>query len=105
MFDHVTIRVSDRAVSELFYESVLPIVGFGKPRGEMFADWGEFSLAEASPEKPVTRRLHVAFLASSRDMVDEFWRVGTGAGYRDGGGPGPRPQYSDDYYGAFLLDP
>jgi catechol 2,3-dioxygenase-like lactoylglutathione lyase family enzyme len=31
--------------------------------------------------------------------------VGTAAGYRDDGAPGPRPQYSEDYYGAFLLDP
>jgi hypothetical protein len=37
--------------------------------------------------------------------VDEFWRVGTAAGYRDDGVPGPRPQYRADYYGAFLLDP
>jgi catechol 2,3-dioxygenase-like lactoylglutathione lyase family enzyme len=29
----------------------------------------------------------------------------TGEGYRDDGGPGPRPQYSEDYYGAFVLDP
>ncbi len=37
--------------------------------------------------------------------MDEFWRVGTEAGYRDDGPPGPRPQYRDDYYGSFLLDP
>jgi hypothetical protein len=37
--------------------------------------------------------------------VDEFWRVGTEAGYRDDGAPGPRPQYGEDYYGSFLLDP
>jgi hypothetical protein len=37
--------------------------------------------------------------------VDEFWRAGTDAGYRDDGAPGVRPQYSDDYYGSFLLDP
>ena len=34
-----------------------------------------------------------------------FWRTGTAAGYESDGEPGPRPQYSDDYYGAFLLDP
>jgi catechol 2,3-dioxygenase-like lactoylglutathione lyase family enzyme len=38
MFDHVTIRVSDRTASERFYESVLQTLGieqkptFGKPR-------------------------------------------------------------------------
>jgi catechol 2,3-dioxygenase-like lactoylglutathione lyase family enzyme len=53
----------------------------------------------------VTRRLHVAFVAPSRAHADDFWRAGTTAGYRDDGAPGPRPQYGDDYYGAFLLDP
>jgi catechol 2,3-dioxygenase-like lactoylglutathione lyase family enzyme len=37
--------------------------------------------------------------------VDEFWRAGTAAGFRDDGAPGPRPQYTPGYYGAFLLDP
>ena len=54
---------------------------------------------------PVTRGLHVGFGASSRDRVDEFWRVATGAGYRDDGEPGPRTEYGDDYYGGFVLDP
>ena len=65
----------------------------------------DFTLAAASAENPPTRRLHIAFVAPTRDRVDRFWRVGTEAGYRDDGPPGPRPQYSADYYGAFLLDP
>ena len=53
----------------------------------------------------MTRRLHIGFAAPSREHVDAFWRAGTDAGYRDDGAPGPRPQYREDYYGAFLLDP
>ena len=49
--------------------------------------------------------MHVAFFAPSRAVVDEFWRVGTEAGYRDDGPPGPRPEYTKQYYGSFLLDP
>jgi catechol 2,3-dioxygenase-like lactoylglutathione lyase family enzyme len=106
MFDHVTIRVFDRAASEAFYAHVLPAVGLEQPsRGDEFTEWGDFSIAEATPERPVTRRLHVAFAADSQSEVDEFWRLGTDAGYRDAGEPGPRPQYSESYYGAFLLDP
>jgi catechol 2,3-dioxygenase-like lactoylglutathione lyase family enzyme len=60
---------------------------------------------QAIADSPVTKRLHIAFFAPSHAVVDEFWRVGTNAGYRDDGGPGLRPEYSDDYYGAFLLDP
>ncbi len=106
MFDHVTIRASDRDASERFYDAVLATLGLDKTReSEHFAAWGDFSLAQESAEKPDTRRLHVAFVAPSRELVDEFWRVGTEAGYRDDGAPGPRPQYSADYYGSFLLDP
>ena len=106
MFDHVTIRVSDRAASEQFYETVLRTIGLERTHSdEHYAEWIDFSLAQASGDKPVTRRLHVGFTAPSREHVDEFWRVGTAAGFRDDGAPGPRPQYSDDYYGAFLLDP
>ena len=68
--------------------------------------WGrEFSLAHADDGHPVTRRLHTGFVAPSREHVDEFWRVGTEAGYRNDGEPGPRSQYGGDYYGSFLLDP
>jgi catechol 2,3-dioxygenase-like lactoylglutathione lyase family enzyme len=106
VFDHVTIRVSDRAASERFYGTVLGTIGIDETySGKQFMEWGDFSLAEASAWNPVTRGLHVGFGASSRERVDEFWRAGTAAGYRDDGEPGPRPEYGDDYYGGFLLDP
>jgi catechol 2,3-dioxygenase-like lactoylglutathione lyase family enzyme len=106
VFDHVTIRVSDREASERFYDTVLGTIGIDEAySGQQFTEWGDFSLAEANAWNPVTRGLHVGFGASSRERVDEFWRVGTAAGYRDDGEPGPRPEYGDDYYGGFLLDP
>ena len=106
MFDHVTIRVSEREASERFYETVLRTLGLEQTyNSEHLAAWGDFALAPATAERPPTRRLHIGFVAPSREDVGEFWRVGTGAGYRDDGAPGPRPQYSPDYYGSFLLDP
>src|SRR5947208_5637630 len=88
-----------------FYDTVLRTLGLERAPSEQWVEWGDFSIAQATEENPVTRRLHVAFFAPSPAVVDEFWRVGTEAGYRDDGAPGPRPQYSDDYYGSFLLDP
>lgn len=106
VFDHVTIRASDRAASEAFYATVLAALGVEPShRGADFAEWDDFSLSQADERRPVTRRLHVAFVAPSREHVDTFWRAGREAAYRDDGAPGPRPQYRDDYYGAFLLDP
>jgi catechol 2,3-dioxygenase-like lactoylglutathione lyase family enzyme len=105
MFDHVTIRVSDRRESERFYELLLATLGIEQTSSDShFAEWDDFSITQADDDDPVTRRLHVGFVAPSREHVDEFWRIGTEAGYRDEGAPGPRPQYRDDYYGAFLLD-
>jgi len=107
VLDHITIRVADRAASELFYDTVLRTVGAEQSgRDDEYTVWsGDFSLAHADDDNPVTRRLHVGFMAPSREHVDEFWRVGTEAGYRDDRTPGPRPQYRPSYYGAFLLDP
>jgi catechol 2,3-dioxygenase-like lactoylglutathione lyase family enzyme len=106
MLDHVTIRVADREAAERFYDTVLPTLGIRpKHAGKHFAEWEDFSLAATADDRPVTRGLHVGFGAPSRADVDEFWRVGTAAGYRDDGEPGTRPEYGPDYYGAFLLDP
>jgi catechol 2,3-dioxygenase-like lactoylglutathione lyase family enzyme len=106
MFDHVTIRVSEREVSERFYETVLRTLGIERTAsGQDGTEWDDFSLSQADDEDPVTRRLHMGFAAASRGHVDDFWRAGTEAGYTDDGEPGPRPEYGPDYYGGFLLDP
>ena len=106
MFDHVTIRVSDVEAAERFYDAVLAPLGVGRTSDtEGFPEWDDFSLARADHQSPVTRGLHMGFVAPAREAVDAFWRAGVEAGYRDDGEPGPRPEFSPDYYGGFLLDP
>ena len=106
MFDHVTIRVSDRAASDRFYDTVLGAIGIDRTATtELGPEWNDFSLTAASTARPVTRGLHIGFGARSTDDVDAFWRAGVDAGYASDGEPGPRPIYGDDYYGGFLLDP
>lgn len=106
MFDHVTIRVSDPEASRRFYELALATLGFGEPvEGDGFTEWCDFSISQAQEDRPATRNLHVAFVAGTREAVDGWWQTMTEAGYRDDGAPGPRPQYHEDYYGAFVLDP
>jgi len=106
MFDHVTLRVADREASERFYTLVLDALEI-RPnyRGDDFVEWEDFSLVPATSEQPPTRNLHVGFVAPSRAHVDAFWKAGMAAGHPDDGAPGPRPEYRDDYYGAFLRDP
>jgi catechol 2,3-dioxygenase-like lactoylglutathione lyase family enzyme len=106
VIDHVTIRVSDRSASERFYETVLRRLGIEvTARDGSFVEWDDFSITRADAEHPVTRGLHIAWAAPSREHVHAFWQAGVDAGFRDDGEPGPRPQYGDDYYGGFLLDP
>ena len=37
--------------------------------------------------------------------MDEFYQAAIAAGGRDNGGPGLRPNYHPNYYGAFVFDP
>jgi catechol 2,3-dioxygenase-like lactoylglutathione lyase family enzyme len=101
MFDHADIHVSDLAGSRRFYFEAL---GLPTSDGEYVA-WGDFGIEQSGPEHPLTRRLHIAFGAENRDAVDGWWNQMTEAGYKSAGEPGPRPQYSPEYYGAFILDP
>lgn len=98
MFERVTIRASDPAASQRFYRTVLRALGFED-------SWMDFAIAAAADDRSATSRLHIGFVAASREHVHRFWRAGVDAGYPDDGKPGPRPEYGDEYYGGFLLDP
>jgi catechol 2,3-dioxygenase-like lactoylglutathione lyase family enzyme len=106
--DHFWIGVRDLDAAAAFYTTISRYVGLRDGRrwsdGRQFLDaWTSFSLV--ADGRPPTEQLHVAFLAPDRIAVDQFHAAATAAGYRDNGGPGERPQYSDDYYAAFVLDP
>jgi catechol 2,3-dioxygenase-like lactoylglutathione lyase family enzyme len=104
VLDHVDIRVSDGDASLRFYETVLAVLGRAEHLDEAgYIDWGDFSIV--SDGRPVAKHLHIAFSAPSHELVDAFHRAGVEAGFADDGAPGPRPQYREDYYGAFLRDP
>ena len=101
VFDHVGIAVSDLAASRVFYDEALGLATFaGK-----WVEWGDFAITPVDEEHPVTRNLHIGFGVADRDAVDAWWQRMTEAGYGSDGEPGPRPQYSESYYGAFILDP
>ena len=101
MFDHLEIHVSDLAASRAFYGEALGLPTF---EGEL-VEWGDFGVVAVDDEHPLTRGLHIGFGAESRDAVDAWWNRMTEAGYQSDGEPGPRPEYTETYYGAFALDP
>jgi catechol 2,3-dioxygenase-like lactoylglutathione lyase family enzyme len=47
----------------------------------------------------------VAFAAPDRAAVDAAYAAALAHGGTDEGPPGPRPQYSAGYYGAYARDP
>ncbi len=110
VIDHVTVGVSDLRRSRQFYARALLPLGFAEIRSRPEADEVEFGLDEADDFAISTRYgtsspVHVAFAADRREQVDAFYAAALAAGGRDNGPPGLRPEYSPDYYGAFVLDP
>lgn len=47
---------------------------------------------------------HFGFVANSKEAVHAFHAAALAAGGIDDGAPGPRPDYTDAYYGCFIRD-
>ncbi len=111
MLDHMGLPVSDFEASRNFYAAALAALGmevvFEGRLGTGTAAFGKdgrpsFGIrAGDAPNRP----LHVAFAAADHAEVDAFHAAAVAAGGTDNGPPGPRPEYHDRYYGAFVLDP
>jgi catechol 2,3-dioxygenase-like lactoylglutathione lyase family enzyme len=111
MFDHVNFGVSDYAASKEFFVKALEPLGVailseGLPTYgvELGLPDGKSSLCMfQTEEKPA--HLHLAFVAESRQQVEEFHRAALEAGGKDNGAPGLRPHYHANYYAAFVIAP
>jgi len=105
MFDHVTLRASDLAAARTSFAVMLDELEIEETTSTpSFAVWRNFALTQTDDDHPVARRVHVAFIAPTSDHVDRFAQVGVDVGFADDGPAGPRPDYGDDYYAAFLRD-
>ena len=115
MLDHIGVAVSDIDRAKGFYNGALAPLGIGiimevtaeQTGNDAAAGYGAagkpFFWIGGAPA-PVSRS-HVAFAAESRAVVDAFYKAAMAAGGTDNGGPGLRPHYHPNYYGAFVLDP
>ena len=111
MFDHVKFGVSDFAASKAFFLKALAPLGVavaaeGVPTYgvELIRPKSTASLCLfQTEEKPA--HLHLAFTAENRRQVEAFYRAALAAGAKDNGAPGLRPQYSGNYYAAFVIGP
>ena len=108
MIDHVGLGVSDLERSRAFYEQALAPLGYQV----LIERDGSLGFGHnAKPDffihvnRPLSGPTHVAIASPDRATVDAFHAASLAAGGRDNGPPGPRPQYHQHYYGAFVLDP
>jgi catechol 2,3-dioxygenase-like lactoylglutathione lyase family enzyme len=110
VIDHIGVGVRSFEQSLDFYTRALAPLGFQRVslvdadnRSAGFGVRGrdDFWIHEGRP----LGRVHVAFDSESREAVDAFHAAAVEAGGRDNGAPGPRPEYSDTYYAAYVLDP
>jgi catechol 2,3-dioxygenase-like lactoylglutathione lyase family enzyme len=117
ILDHITLTVSDYARSRAFYEKALapldikPVRDFGEacgfgrgPKPDFWIGKGPTSFQSSDQLRTITPT-HVAFVARSREEVENFHRAAIEAGGKDFGAPGVRAHYHPNYYGAFVLDP
>jgi catechol 2,3-dioxygenase-like lactoylglutathione lyase family enzyme len=115
MIDHIGFAVSDYERAKAFYAKALAPLGYvlimevpaeGNPSGAPAAGFGEGGKPDfwIGGEGGIDKPLHVAFQTKDRASVDAFHKAALAAGGRDNGGPGLRPHYHPNYYGAFVFD-
>ncbi|MCH8862874.1 MAG: VOC family protein [Proteobacteria bacterium] len=119
MLHHVSVGASDIGRATKFYDAALAPLGmervmeFGAHKsGNAAVAYGAKGRAEFWVQLPHDGQpassgngVHICFTAPSIEAVQAFHEAGLKAGGADDGAPGPRSQYSPDYYGAFLRDP
>ena len=108
LVDHIGLVVKDLAASKRFYTAALDALGIPlggeAPEDFWFDELFISSQGSTEAQGTLTGRIHLAFQARDRAMVDRFYRAALAAGGRDNGAPGERP-YHPGYYAAFVLDP
>ena len=107
LIDHIGLVVRDLAASKAFYSAVFGVlkIPMGADGNDIWAD--ELFIGSRDSDEvqgDLTGRIHIAFQAQDRAMVDAFYQAALAHGGRDNGAPGERA-YHPGYYAAFVLDP
>ncbi|MGN6166584.1 MAG: VOC family protein [Solirubrobacteraceae bacterium] len=109
MIDHVGFEVSDLARSARFYDAITFPLGVRRvlatDHAVAYGVEGPVLWIVVRGRAPAPGFGHVALQATGRVAVDAAYKAGLAHGGSDDGPPGPRPQYGDDYYAAYLRDP
>jgi catechol 2,3-dioxygenase-like lactoylglutathione lyase family enzyme len=112
MLNHISIGVRDIARTKRFYDAALKPLGYKTlSEGDTSLGYGKDTVVLwiSASDKPVLADeksgLHFCFDAPTQKSVAAFHVAALGAGGRDNGKPGLRPDYAPNYYAAFVVDP
>lgn len=111
IISHVSLGVADVDKAAKFYDPVMAAIGSKRimehpgavAYGKVFP---EFWIQIPFSGKPATvgEGVHIAFLTDGTKQVDAFYKAAMEAGATCDGPPGPRPDYGEPYYAAFVRD-
>jgi lactoylglutathione lyase len=117
MFSHIFIGVRDFERALAFYAPLTTLLGIEPRFVERDRPWAGWQSTPGprpllligaphnrEPHSPGNGQM-VAFLAGSRELVDEAFRLALAHGGTSEGAPGLRPEYHEHYYGAYFRDP
>lgn len=112
MLHHLSIAVSDLDRASTFYDAVLKPLGYTRVFDDDEAvgygyEGGDDKLCLKLAAQVVVpgEGFHLAFTATAPNQVHEFHTAALRNGGRCNGAPGPRPEYGEGYYAAFVFDP
>ncbi|MDE1865953.1 MAG: VOC family protein [Candidatus Micrarchaeota archaeon] len=114
MLNHITLKVNDFKRSRKFFTAALKPLGYSllvkfKRRAgfgiEDIEGKRDFWIVARPNEKLSPSLTCIAFTASSKKIVNDFYRAALKAGGKTNGAPAYVKEYHRGYYAAYVLDP
>ncbi len=115
MFSHITLGCPDIAEARQFYDGILRELDLVlKFSDEHWAGWKQpnaerplfiITLPFDGAVSTTGNGQMTAFLAQTRAQVNACHSIAVTSGGKDEGQPGLRPEYHQNYYGAYFRDP
>ena len=113
MIGYITVGTNDMPRAAAFYDALFDAIGAHRSMEmDNYVAWSAaddkpgFCIAKPFDGKPATvgNGCMTAFVVDSQAKVDALYKLALELGGTDEGGPGLRPHYHADYYGAYFRD-
>jgi len=113
LVNHISVGTNQLEAALSFYDTVLATLGakrildmpgIGAAYGRKYP---EFWVQKPHDQQVASSAngVHFGFWANSIEEVNSFYQAAMEHHAINNGEPAPRPQYSDAYYGCFVIDP